>query len=43
MGNRACNWEPRGHPCPICNHADENNPPAMPDGVAQEFPEDEEN
>jgi hypothetical protein len=32
LGERACNCGGAGDPCPICNHADEDNVPAMLEG-----------
>jgi hypothetical protein len=32
LGDRACNCGAPGNPCPACNHAEEDNPPAMPPG-----------
>jgi hypothetical protein len=43
LGGRACDCGAPGDPCPICNHADADNPPAMPDGFVADMPPEEGN
>ena len=36
LGPRECGCGAAGAPCPVCNHADEDNWPEMPDGFEPE-------
>ncbi len=42
LGERACDCGAPGNPCPICNHCDEDDVPAMPDGFVADFPPEED-
>jgi hypothetical protein len=41
-GPRACTCGGAGAQCPVCNPADEDNPPAMPEGFVADPISDEE-
>jgi hypothetical protein len=42
LGDRACTCGGAGDPCPACNHASADNPPAMPPGFSADPIKDDE-